>query len=45
MNKEDKFFDTGFRILEIYKYLLNENLTKAALIKKINIQEKSNNIY
>ena len=25
--------------------MLNENLTKAALIKKINIQEKSNNIY
>lgn len=45
MNKEDKIFDTAFRILEILKYLLKENLSKSDLIKKLSNQEKMSNVY
>ena len=45
MNKEEKIFDTGFRILEILKLLLNEDLPKIDLIKKLNFQDKSNNVF
>ena len=45
MNKEEKIFDTAFRILEILKYLSNENLSKTDLIKKLSNQDKTNNVY
>ena len=45
MNKEEKIFDTAFRILAILKYLSNENLSKTDLIKKLSNQDKTNNVY
>lgn len=45
MHKEEKIFDTGFRILEVLKLLLNENLTKVDLIKKLSFNDKTNNVY
>lgn len=44
MIKDEKFFDTGFRILEVLKHLSNENLSKNDLINKLSILDK-NNIY
>lgn len=42
MIKEEKIFDTAFRILETLKLLSNENLSKPALIKKLSEGDKTN---
>ena len=35
MNKSEKNFDAGLRVLEVLKVLLNENLKKIDLIEKL----------
>ncbi len=44
MNKNDKNFDTGLRILEVLKVLLNENLKKIELIEKLKGTGKIDNV-
>lgn len=45
MTKSDKSFDTGLRILEILKVLLNENIKKIELIEKIKGNSKVESVY
>ncbi|MBE7705020.1 MAG: WYL domain-containing protein [Cyanobacteria bacterium SIG29] len=44
MKKSDKNFDTGLRILEVLKALLNENLKKIELIEKLKVDGKIDNV-
>ena len=44
MNKDEKIFDTAFRILEMLKLLSNKNLSKTDLINKLSSDDK-NNVY
>lgn len=45
MNKEEKFFDTGFRILEVLKQLSNKNLSKVDLMKIIDDSSSKSSVY
>ena len=45
MHKDEKFFDTGFRILEVLRQLLNNNLSKTELMKIIDESLSKSNIY
>lgn len=45
MAKLEKQFDTGFRILEILKILLNDNITKANLIEKLSCVSDVEQVY
>ena len=45
MTKSDKSFDTGLRILEILKILLNENLSKFDLMEKLKSISKVGAVY
>lgn len=45
MNKSDKSHDTGFRILEILKILLKEDINLINLMKKLNLNNDIANVY
>lgn len=45
MNKPEKNFDTGLRILEVLKVLLNENLKKSDVIEQMKLKNKIEHVY
>lgn len=45
MTKPDKNFDTGLRILEVLRILLNNDVTKGELIEKMNNNPLFDNVY
>ena len=45
MNKSEKNFDAGLRILEVLKVLLNENLKKVEVIEKLKSNDAIESVY
>ena len=45
MKKPDKNFDTGLRILEVLRILLEQDVTKGELIEKMNDNPLFENVY
>lgn len=45
MNKPEKNFDTGLRVLEVLKVLLNENLKKMVMIEQLKSDNKIAHVY
>lgn len=45
MNKPEKNFDTGLRVLEVLKVLLNENFKKTVMIEQLKADNKIAHVY